>query len=157
MPFELKEWNIHACVCRCLVELQRRRGEQLADEDIYNFLVAEYPAWVVQPGAMDTMGFCRVVREFKIGKYVETFIDAERIFEESKRAGFVGLVGITERLAISNKPGLSKTYHGLLITPKEDQFDVWCPKGDGTFTEFQAPWSTWYQWMLKGHVIANDF
>lgn len=156
MPFDLKEWNIHSCVCRCLIELQRRRGVTLKAEAIYDSLSPDYPSWAVQPGATDTMAFCRIVREFGIGTSVETFIDAEKVLAESKKISRVGVVAVSERVPRADgKPGLEIIYHGFLIDPRDEGFLAWNPKKDGTHQEFPAPWSTWYQWMMKGFVISK--
>ena len=99
---------------------------------------------------------CRIIDYYGIANHIVTTTNPEHVLTLSKEPEYIATLGLTERLWKKSEPRVSKKEHAVLLTPKEDSMLVWYPLPDGGHQEFDAPWATWYQWMMHAMVLMKE-
>lgn len=146
----------YGCACECLLELCRKHGRDITEDEFLNEFARRYPIWFSRPGVTNEMTVCEIAKSLGIANSGSVFIDKERVIEFAKHykeERVSGVLVYTERMPVNG--ALAHIYHTmLLLDADQDGFRVWCPYQNAAPKEETHTWKEWSDWMMHALVLG---
>ncbi len=158
MGFDVAQWNQHAAVSRCLLELARRKHRRLFEPaQFVAGRLAKYPHWAAAPGQADVLVACELAKDLGLAATAKVTIDPDQMIREAQSKSFAGALLFLERWPGEDDPRrLEIVDHCVLALELDEKFfKVWNPFQDGSAAESPWSWKSWSKLMMHGLVLSR--
>ncbi len=151
----MQNLNTFGNACRCLIELARRNGRDIAETDFLDEFSRKYTSWFRQSGYTNEFSILEIARDLGIAKNTIVTLDKDLVLKYQSHYGDRHVSGIflyTERMLVDGE--LSAIYHCMLLLDADPEgLKVWCPYEDGSSQEGILTWQQWTDYMMHALVL----
>lgn len=148
--------NTYGCACRCLLELLRRSGNPLTEQEFLNRYLPKIPIWQKQPGITDTLMVFQLAVDLRLASRISVFRDYDIVLKQFEGGASI-LVQTERELSQDATQSQGILYHCTLLDQISTQsFVLWSPFQNGTAGVLPPAAPEWWEkWMGVGIILTR--